>query len=99
MSDTPVVDSLKEQGLREGLFWLVVIAVIAMLCFGYWALNRQPASTQSDEQKAASEERFKAWYAVKYCRERLAALPVGSSEAQIAQGACEILQKEYDQKR
>lgn len=99
MSDTPAVADLKGQGLREGLFWLIVIAVIAMLCFGYWALNSQPTSTQSDEQKTASEEKFKAWYAVKYCHERLEALPVGSSEAQIAQGACELLQKEYDQKR
>lgn len=99
MNDIPVVDKSKKQSLREEQFWLLVLVVIGMLCFGYWTLYHQPAIPESSEQKAASEERFKAWYAVKYCRERLEALPAGSGEAQIAQGACELLQKEYDQKR
>ena len=99
MSDISAPDRAKDQRLREGLFWLLAIAVAAMICFGYWAMHRQPASTQSNEQKEASEKEFKAWYAVKYCREQAENLPVGSREAQIARDACQILQDEYEQIR
>lgn len=99
MSDISAPDRAKERGLREGLFWLLAITVAAMICFGYWAMHRQPASAQSSEQKEASEKELKAWYAVKYCREQAEKLPVGSREAQIAQGACQLLQDEYEQIR
>ena len=46
MSDIPAPDRAKELGLREGLFWLLAIAVAAIICFGYWAMHRQTTSVQ-----------------------------------------------------
>lgn len=97
MKDIPSADKPKVQGLREGPFWMLTLGVMAMLCFGYWALYRQPTSTQSSEQKSASEEKFKAWHAVEYCNERAKALPAGSGEAQIARDACQLLQTQFEQ--
>lgn len=87
----------KRPALRAALTFFVGLLVIGMLFLVYWSLHLQSGSTQTNEQQAVSEEEFKAWYAVKYCREQADSLPAGSGEAQIAQDACQQMQRRYEQ--
>ncbi|MDO8065602.1 hypothetical protein [Janthinobacterium sp. SUN206] len=87
----------KRSTLRAALTFFVGLVVIGLLFLVYWSLHLQSGSTQTNEQQAASEEKYKAWYAVKYCREQAESLPAGSGEAQIARDACQQMQKQYEQ--
>lgn len=92
-------DSLKRGALQKILFPAAVAAVTVLLFFAYGYLHREPNGATPSRLQVDAQEKVAAKHAVELCWGHAKTMPVGSGEAQIAQGACELLQKEYDQKR
>lgn len=99
MSTSADGDSLKRGALQKILFPAAVAAVTVLLFFAYGYLHREPNGATPSHLQVDAQEKVTAKHAVELCWGRAKTMPVGSGEAQIAQGACELLQKEYDQKR
>ncbi|WP_146012315.1 hypothetical protein [Janthinobacterium sp. AD80] len=83
--------------LQKILFPAVAAALVALLFFVYGSVHREPEGAVPSQQQVFAQEKSAAKHAVELCRSRATALPAGSSEAKIAQDACQLMQAHYEQ--
>lgn len=97
MSTVPSRNEAKGGALHKALFPSAVAAVMALFVFGYWTVHREPDGATASRQHVEAQEKSAAKNAVEACWNRAKVLPARSGESQIAQDACQLLQKQYEQ--
>lgn len=97
MSKAPGRNPAEGGVLQKVLFPAAAAAVIALLFFVYGSVHREPEEAAPSQQQVVAQEKSAANDAVELCRSRATALPAGSSEAKIAQDACQLMQVQYEQ--
>ncbi|WP_338678957.1 hypothetical protein OPV09_17660 [Janthinobacterium sp. TB1-E2] len=97
MSNPPGRNPTKGGALQQVLFPGGAAALVALLFFVYGSVHREPEGAVPSQQQVVAQEKSAAKDAVELCRSRATALPAGSSEAKIAQDACQLMQTQYEQ--
>ena len=97
MSNPPGRNPTEGGALQKVLFPGVAAALVALLFFVYGSVHREPEGAVPSQLQVVAQEKSAAKDAVELCRSRATALPAGSSEAKIAQNACQLMQTQYEQ--